>query len=126
MPYKHVLYNLPRSRCVNFVYRKRPCMHVYAAYCNFIKSSCCMIIELYGFNEAINRHTCSKIVIGRKHTRSFAINKISTDAITIFLHSESTANHITCIWQAVCSNIQPVIYFIIQPKLQPSTTNIRL
>ena len=30
------------------------------------------------------------------------------------------------VWQAVCSNIQPVIYFIIQPKLQPSTTNIQL
>ena len=37
---------------------------------------------MYGFNQAINRH--NKIVIGRKHTQPFAINKVSTDAIIMY------------------------------------------
>ena len=41
-------------------------------------------------NQALNRHNI--IVIGRKHTRPFAIKKVSTDEIIIFLHSESAAN----------------------------------
>ena len=36
---------------------------------------------MYGFNQAINR--LNKIAIGRKQTRPFAINKVSTDAIII-------------------------------------------
>ena len=47
--------------------------------------------------SSINRHN-NKIAIGRKHTRPFAINKVSTDAIIIFLHSESAANHNTCLY----------------------------
>ena len=52
--------------------------------------------ELYGFNQAINRH--NKIAIGSKQTRPFAINKVSIDAIIIFLHSESGTNHNTCFY----------------------------
>ena len=54
-----------------------------------------LYIELYGFNQAINR--LNKIAIDRKQTRLIAINKVSTDAIIIFLHSESAANHNTCL-----------------------------
>ena len=34
----------------------------------------------------------------RKQTRPFAINKVSTDAIIIFLYCESAANHNTCLY----------------------------
>ena len=47
-------------------------------------------------NQAINR--LNKIAIGRKQTRPFAINKVSTDAIIIVLHCESAANHNACLY----------------------------
>ena len=40
----------------------------------------------------------NKIAIGRKQTRPFAINKVSTDAIIIVLHSESAASHNTSLY----------------------------
>ena len=55
-----------------------------------------LYIELYGFNQAIN--SLNKIAIGRKQTRPFAINKVSTDAIINFLHSKGAATHNTCLY----------------------------
>ena len=54
------------------------------------------VYRIVCFNQAINR--LNKIAIGRKQTRPFAINKVSTDAIIIVLHSEGAANHNTCLY----------------------------
>ena len=88
-----MFYDLPRSRCVEKLLLHQLRLIAKGRVC-FLPIA--ILLELYSFNQAINR--LNKIAIGRKQTRPFAINKVSTDAIIIVLHSESAANHNTCLY----------------------------
>ena len=68
---------------------------MFSANCNFIMSVYCVVKAMHTILYTATR---LEIAIGRKQTRPFAINKVSTDAIIIFLHSESAANHNTCLY----------------------------
>ena len=42
--------------------------------------------------------TDKKVKISPHTSMCYAINKVSTDAMTLFLHSESAGNHNTCLY----------------------------
>ena len=107
-------YDLPRSRCVEqlllhqlrfFIAKGRVC---------FLPSAISLslfIVWLKPYNSIQQLDRLNKIAIGRKQTRPFAINKVSTDAIIIFLLSESAANHNTCLYGERFQLFMPVIIY---------------
>ena len=93
-------YNLPHSLCRKRIIGSADILFIACCVCFLpiailLRLVAVYTVELHSFNLAINRH--NKIAIGRKKTRLIAINKVSTDAIINFLHSESAANHDTCL-----------------------------